>query len=276
MDINITGPKIYFTIPIFGGINITQTTVSLLVVTLVILGAAYAMTRKITRRPGKRQVIVEKLIGMLTNTVTDTMGAHNKRFVPYIGTLFLCSIIGSVVGMTQVFRSTTADLSVTLAWALATVFIVWYSNIRQHGFFGWLKSFTEPIAVMTPMNIVSEISTPVAMAFRHFGNVAGGSVLMTIVYTALAGLNTLVFGWLPEAVLAVIPPIFQVGIPAVLSVYFDLFSGFIQAFVFSLLSMVYIGMANPPEAEQTVAQRKQAKQLKKSKKKNKTNNLEVK
>lgn len=276
MDINITGPKIYFTIPIFGGINITQTTVSLLVVTLVILGAAYAMTRRITKRPGGRQVIVEKLVTMLTNTVTDTMGAHNKRFVPYIGTLFLCSIIGSLVGMTQVFRSTTADLSVTLAWALATVFIVWYSNIRQYGFLGWLKSFTEPIVVMTPMNIVSEISTPVAMAFRHFGNVAGGSVLMTIVYAALAGLNTLVFGWLPEAVLAVIPPIFQVGIPAVLSVYFDLFSGFIQAFVFSLLSMVYIGMANPPETEQTVAQRKQAKQLKKSKKKNKTNNLEVK
>lgn len=246
MDINITGPKIYFTIPIFGGINITQTTVSLLAVTIIILAAAYAMTRSIKKRPGGRQVIVEKLITMLTNTVMDTMGAHNKRFVPYIGTLFLCSIIGSVIGMTQVFRSTTADLSVTLAWALATVFIVWYSNIKRDGFLAWLKSFTEPIVVMTPMNIVSEVATPVAMAFRHFGNVAGGSVLMTIVYTALAGVNSLVFGWLPEAVVALIPPIFQVGIPAALSVYFDLFSGFIQAFVFSLLSMVYIGMANPP------------------------------
>ena len=246
MEINVTGAKIYFTIPIFGGINITQTTVSLLAVTLIILSAAYAMTRKITKRPCGRQVIVEKLVSMLTNLVCDTMGAHNKKFVPYIGTLFLSSLIGSVIGMTQIFRSTTADLSVTLAWAIATVLIVWYSKIRQLGFLGWLKSFTEPIAVMTPMNIVSEIATPVAMAFRHFGNVAGGSVLMTIIYAALSGLNTLLFGWLPESVLGFIPPVFQVGIPAALSVYFDIFAGFVQAFVFSLLSMVYIGMANPP------------------------------
>ena len=248
MDIKVTGPKIYFSfeVPFLGTVNITQTTVSLFAVTLLLMISAWVLTRNISKRPGRKQVVVEKLITMLTNTVVDTMGAHNKRFVPYIGTLFLCSILGSVIGMTQVFRSTTADLSVTLAWSLATVFVVWYSNIKRDGFIAWLKSFTEPIAVMTPMNIVSEVSTPVAMAFRHFGNVAGGSVLMTIVYTALAGLNTLVFGWLPEGVMALIPPIFQVGIPAVLSVYFDLFSGFIQAFVFSLLSMVYIGMANPP------------------------------
>lgn len=246
MDINVSGAKIYFTIPIFGGINITQTTISLLAVTIIILSAAFAMTRKIAKRPCGRQVIVEKLVSMLTSLVCDTMGEHNIKFVPFIGTLFLSSIVGSVIGMTQIFSSTTADLSVTLAWAVATVSIVWYSKIRQLGFLGWLKSFTEPIAVMTPMNIVSEIATPVAMAFRHFGNVAGGSVLMTIIYTALAEVNTLVFGWLPETVVKFIPPIFQVGIPAVLSVYFDIFAGFVQAFVFSLLSMVYIGMANPP------------------------------
>ena len=256
MDINVTGAKIYFTIPIFGGINITQTTVSLLAVTILILSVAFAMTRKITKRPGGKQVIVEKLVSMLMNLVSDTMGAHNKKFVPYIGTLFISSIIGSVIGMTQIFRSTTADLSVTLAWSIATILIVWYSKIRQLGFLGWLKSFTEPIAVMTPLNIVSEIATPVAMAFRHFGNVAGGSVLMTIVYTALAGVNTLLFGWLPQAVASLIPPIFQVGIPAALSLYFDVFSGFIQAFVFSLLSMVYIGMANPPVEEKPELKKK--------------------
>ncbi len=246
MDINVSGPKIYYTIPIFGGINITQSTVSLLVVTLLIMGIAFWLTRRITKRPGGKQVIVEKLVGMLTNLVCDTMGAHNKRFVPYIGTLFLTSMFGSLIGMTQVFRSTPADLSVTLAWALATISIVWYSKIKRDGFLSWLKSFTEPVAVMTPINIISEVATPVAMAFRHFGNVAGGSVLMTIIYTALAGLNSIVFGWLPEFIYINIPPIFQVGIPAVLSVYFDIFSAFVQAFVFSLLSMVYIGMANPP------------------------------
>ena len=118
MDISVNGPKIYFEIPIFGGIKITQTTVSLLVVTILLMTAAYFLTRKLSKRPGRMQVIVEKLVTMLYGLVEDTMGKHNLVFAPYIGTLFLCSIIGTLIGMTQIFRSTTADLSVTLAWAI--------------------------------------------------------------------------------------------------------------------------------------------------------------
>ena len=102
---------------------------------------------------------------------------------------------------------------------------------------------------MTPMNIVSEIAQPVSMAFRHFGNVAGGSVLTALIYGALATLTTALFSWLPDAAVALIPPIFQVGVPAFLSLYFDLFSGFVQALVFSLLTMVYIAGACPPPEE---------------------------
>ncbi|MBQ7309639.1 MAG: F0F1 ATP synthase subunit A [Clostridia bacterium] len=249
MDIQVTGPKIYFEIPILGGIRITQTTVSLLVVTILLITLSYFLTRKLTKRPGKAQVIVEKLISMLYGLVEDTMGKHNLVFAPYIGTIFLSSIMGTLIGMTQIFRSTTADLSVTLAWALVTSVMVWYHNIKNFGFKAWLKGFTEPIVVMTPMNIVSEIAQPISMAFRHFGNVAGGSVLTALIYSALAALSSLLFSWLPEAAAAVFPPIFQVGIPAFLSIYFDLFSGFVQALVFSLLTMVYVGSACPPPAE---------------------------
>ncbi len=177
------------------------------------------------------------------------MGKHNLKFAPYIGTLFLCSSFGTLIGTTQLFRSTTADLSVTAAWALVTTGMVWYNNIKNFGFKTWLKGFTEPIAVMTPMNIVSEIATPVSMAFRHFGNVAGGSVLTALVYAALAGASHALFSFLPEAILACLPPFLQVGIPAFLSIYFDLFSGFVQALVFSLLTMVYVGAACPPKEE---------------------------
>ena len=249
MDISVNGPKIYFEIPIFGGIKITQTTVSLLVVTILLMTAAYFLTRKLSKRPGRMQVIVEKLVTMLYGLVEDTMGKHNLVFAPYIGTLFLCSIFGTLIVMTQIFRSTTADLSVTLAWAIVTSILVWYNNIKNFGFKAWLKGFTEPIVVMTPMNIVSEIAQPVSMAFRHFGNVAGGSVLTALIYGALAALTSLLFSWLPAAAAAVFPPIFQVGIPAFLSIYFDLFSGFVQALVFSLLTMVYVGGACPPPAE---------------------------
>ncbi len=249
MDISVTGPKIYYTIPILGGINITQTTVSLFAVTVLLIVLSYFLTRRLTKRPGRMQVIVEKLVTMLYGLVEDTMGTHNLKFAPYIGTLFLSSIFGTLIGMTQIFRSATADLSVTLAWALVTTALVWYHNIKNFGFLAWLKGFTEPIVVMTPMNIVSEIAQPISMAFRHFGNVAGGSVLTALIYGALAALSTALFSWLPEAIGAVLPPVFQVGIPAFLSIYFDLFSGFVQALVFSLLTMVYVGGACPPPAE---------------------------
>ncbi len=260
MDLSVTGPKIYYTIPILGGINITQTMVTLLAVTIILIVASYFLTRNLKKRPHGLQVIVEKLVSMLYDLVEDTMGKHNSHFTPFIGTIFLSSILGTLLGMTQIFRSATADLSVTLAWAIVTTLLVWYFNIKNFGFKAWLKGFTEPIVVMTPMNIVSEIATPISMAFRHFGNVAGGSVLTALVYAALAALTSFVFGWLPDAIVAVIPPVLQIGIPAFLSIYFDLFSGFVQALVFSLLTMVYIGAVNPPPPEKIKAEESESNQ----------------
>ena len=250
MDLSVNGPKIYFAIktPI-GDINITQTTVSLLVVTVLLIVLAKLLTRNLTKRPGRLQVLTEKLVGMLYDLVESTMGKHNLKFAPYIGTIFLASIFGTLIGTTQIFRSTTADLSVTLAWALVTSVMVWVSSIKNFGFKSWLKGFTEPIVVMTPMNVVSEIAQPISLAFRHFGNVAGGGVLTSLIYAALASLNTLVFAWLPDAILSCMPPVFAAGIPAFLSIYFDLFASFVQALVFSLLTMIYVGGANPPPAE---------------------------
>ena len=228
---------------------VTQTTVSLIVVTALLTLIAYFATRTLKKRPGGAQVVVEKLTTMLYNLVRDTMGEHNLKFAPYIGTLFLSSIFCTLIGMTQILPSATKDLSVTLAWALVTTGMVWYNNIKNFGFGTWLKGFTEPIVVMTPMNIVSEIAQPISLAFRHFGNVAGGSVLTSLIYAALGGLTQLVFGWLPDQILQIFPTVFQIGIPAVLSLYFDLFSGFVQALVFSLLTMVYVGGACPPPEE---------------------------
>ena len=258
--IDVSGARIILAIPALQelcrdipllelGNIVTQTTISLLVVTVILVLLAYIATKSLTKRPGKAQVVFEKLITMLYNLVRDTMGEHNIRFAPYIGTLFLSSILCTLIGMTQVLPSATKDLSVTLAWALVTTGMVWYNNIKNFGFGTWLKGFTEPIVVMTPMNIVSEIAQPISLAFRHFGNVAGGGVLTALIYAALGGLTQIVFGWLPDQVLAVFPTVFQIGIPAVLSIYFDLFSGFVQALVFSLLTMVYVGGACPPPEE---------------------------
>ena len=265
MDLSVNGPKVYVRIEslyekfagtmvdIFGNLGniVTQTTVSLLAVTILLMILGFVGSRNLSKRPGKLQVVTEKLVNMLYGLVEDTMGKHNTHFAPYIGTLFLCSIVGSLIGTTALFRSTTGDLSVTLAWALVTTGMVWYNNIKNFGFKAWLKGFTEPIVVMTPMNIVSEIAQPLSMAFRHFGNVAGGSVLTSLIYAALAVLSKALFGWLPAAILELFPPIFQAGVPAFLSLYFDFFSGFVQAFVFCLLTMIYVSAACPPADEIT-------------------------
>jgi len=290
--IEVKGASTLFEI---GPIAVTETILSLIVVTLLLGVAGVLLGRNLRKRPGKLQVLTEKGVGMLVNLVKDTMGEHNIGWVPYIGTIFLSSIVGSLIGMTGFLRSTTADLAVVLTWAVMTSVIIWYNSIKRNGFLGWLKGFTEPIAVMTPMNIVSEIAQPVAMAFRHFGNVAGGSIITMIIYTALSLASTALIGlisgsvvmpvillglslWIalsPKkklagkifgtlfAVLGVLGllthfdllggvqiPVLQLGVPAVLSIYFDLFSGFVQAFVFSLLSMVYIAGACPPPEEQ--------------------------
>ncbi len=285
----MNGPKIYFQI---GPVSITQTTVSSFFVMIVLCVLALFLGKGLKKRHGKRQVIVEKLVSMLYGLVEDTMGKHNSYWTPYIGALMMSSLFGSLIGMTGIFRSATADLSTTLTWALMTSVLVWACNIKQSGVRGWLKGFSEPIKVMLPMNIISEIAQPISMAFRHFGNIMGGSVLTSIVYTGLAGISTMVLGNLSRSPIAV-PlillaigiivffvgikkvklslkiigsavvilgvfsllemfdilsgvPILTLGLPGVLSLYFDIFSGCVQALVFSLLTMVYVGNACPP------------------------------
>ena len=168
-SLNVSGAFIYFVIPIFGGIPITQTTVSSLIVTIILIVLSIKLGKNLQKRPTGVQVLVEKGVSMLYGMVAETMGEHNLYWAPFIGTIFLSSILGSRIGMTGLLRSMTADLSCTLVWAVLVSVLIWYNNIKNNGFVGWLKGFTEPIVVMTPMNIIGEIAQPVSMAFRHFG-----------------------------------------------------------------------------------------------------------
>ena len=292
MDVNVSGAFVYFTIPIFGGIPITQTTVSSFLVTLLLIALGIWIGKDLKKRPSGKQVLAEKGVSLMMDLTVSAMGAHNVHWTPFMGTIFLSSIFGSLIGMTGFLRSSTADLSCTLVWSLMVSVIIWYNNIKNNGFVGWLKGFMEPVVVMTPMNIISEIAQPISMAFRHFGNVAGGGVITSIIYTAFSVLSAMVLnavasvGWLMGAGLMLVGiglfiawrkkllvmilsiasfaiglfgllqalgvlsgvPVLALGVPAVLSVYFDVFSAFVQALVFTLLSMAYIdGSCPEPE-----------------------------
>ena len=110
---------------------------------------------------------------------------------------------------------------------------------------GYLLGFTSPIPVMTPFNIIGEIATPVSMTFRHFGNIASGSVITALIYGGLSALSGLVLGLFPGAAGELLSqiPVFGLGLPAILSLYFDFFSSVLQAFIFCMLTMMYIGGA---------------------------------
>lgn len=242
MNVEVNGPKIVFTIPILGGINITETIINSWIIMAVIVGLCIFLTRNLrVKNPSKRQIIAEKLYLMLYNLVRDVMGEKNIKYVPYIGTLFTFSIVGSLSSLTGL-RPITGDLSTTLGWALVTFMLVQVTNIRSHGVGGWLKSFTEPVIVITPLNLISEIANPISIAFRHFGNIASGLVITSLVYAALAALSNAILSFIPNDFISTIP-IFQVGLPAILSIYFDLFTSFLQAYIISMLTMVFVSSA---------------------------------
>ncbi len=237
---NVHGPKIMFEIPFLGGIPVSETIVNSWIVMAVIALICFFLGRNLTvRNPGKRQLVAEKAVLLITNLVKSVMGEKNAGYAPYIGTLLIFSAVSSLSSLTGL-RAPTADLATTFGWALVTFFMVQIVNIKHHGVGGWLKSFTKPIFIMTPMNIISEIANPVSMAFRHFGNIASGVVITELVYTALAGLSALVLGRIPFLSNV---PLLQVGLPALLSIYFDLFTSCLQAYIFSMLTMVFVSGA---------------------------------
>lgn len=248
MEVEILGPRkiISFTV---GGteIAISETLVTgwivMILLTIIILILTHDM--KVVPET-KRQVAAEWMVNFFENTVKDTMGPKMIKFAPYVATIFCFALLGALISMFGL-RSMTVDINCTGTWAMMTLILITYWKLRNNGLGGYLKSFTEPVFIITPINILSEVATPVAMAIRMFGNMASGMILSALVYAALTLLSQLVYGIIGLSLTYF--NIFQIGIPAVLSIYFDLFSGTIQSYVFIMLTMAYVGDAANPEKE---------------------------
>ena len=251
MDVNIVGPKVYWEIdlpwdnPLFGKIQISET----LVVSWIVLAAITLLCIWLTHNLkvkdiSKRQAFAEMLVEVADKFVIGNMGQKFAYFVPFVAALFATSVISNLIGLLGL-RSPTADLNTEAAWALVVFTMITIQKIKASGFGGYLKGFTQPIPVMTPFNVLSELATPVSMACRHFGNILSGIVINTLIYSALALASSKLLGLIPGAVGALLShvPILDVGIPAVLSVYFDWFSGCMQAFIFCMLTTMYIANA---------------------------------
>ncbi len=241
MEVSINGPKIVAEIPIGGiTVTITETVINSWIIIGVVLILCLILTHKMEVRPRKKtQVLAEWAVNAVDKMVEGTMGKSCMKYSPYIMALLVSSALGSLISLTTL-RSTTADINTTITWAACTFVLIQFNGIRTKGLKKYFKGFFEPVAFISPLNIISEFSTPLSMAFRQFGNIAAGMVITTLLYSALASFSSMLFH--------TSVPVLQIGIPAVLSVYFDLFTGLLQAYIFSMLTMVFISNARDEES----------------------------
>lgn len=175
--------------------------------------------QKVDETPSILVTLVEFFTESVNGLVVSTMGENNMMFAPYIFTLFIFLIISNIAGVIGV-SSPTSNYSVTLALALITFITTQYFGIKTAGIGGYLKGFFSPIPLLAPLNIIGELANPISLSFRLFGNILSGGLIMALIASA--------FGTLTAAVA-----------PA-LNIYFDLFSGILQAFIFTMLTMVFI------------------------------------
>ena len=249
MEVDISGARVFFTIPtnipILGDLQISETLVVSWIVMALITGLCIWLTHDLkVEKISKRQAVAEMLVEMANKFVIGNAGEKFRKLIPFVAALFATSGVSNLISLIGL-RSPTADLSTEAAWAIVVFIMITAQKIKTSGIGGYLKGFTTPIAVMTPFNVLSELATPISLACRHFGNILSGVVINALIYGALALASSKLLGLLPGVLGGVLSqiPILSVGLPAITSVYFDWFSGVMQAFIFCMLTVMYIANA---------------------------------
>ena len=249
MEVDISGARVFFTIPtnipILGDLQISETLVVSWIVMALITGLCIWLTHDLkVEKISKRQAVAEMLVEMANKFVIGNAGEKFRKLIPFVAALFATSVVSNLISLIGL-RSPTADLSTEAAWAIVVFIMITAQKIKTSGIGGYLKGFTTPIAVMTPFNVLSELATPISLACRHFGNILSGVVINALIYGALALASSKLLGLLPGMLGGVLSqiPILSVGLPAITSVYVDWFSGVMQAFIFCMLTVMYIANA---------------------------------
>lgn len=243
--ISITGARIYFTIPMpVMDLPITESQVNSVLVMIAILGLCLYLTHGISVVPGsKRQLVAEYIVEKAQHLVDDNMGKRFSAFAPFVAAVMALSAFSSLSSLLGLFPP-TSDMNVVAGWAILVFVLITYYKLKG-GLLPYVRGFFEPVFIFAPFNIIGEIATPVSMSFRHYGNVLSGVVISTLIAYALQSLSHMLLGWLPGFLGEL--PFLQVGLPAILSLYFDIFSGLMQAFIFAMLTMLYIATGFPEE-----------------------------
>ncbi len=241
--VQIAGALVFLEIPApLMPIYLSESQVNSWGVMISILGLCLYLTHGLTAKAElKRQLVAEWMVEKCEALVRNNMGGYFKEWAPFIAAIMGLSAFSSLICLLGLF-SPTCDVNITFGWAILVFFMIMYYKFRG-GVWNYTKGLFKPIPVFAPMNVIGEFATPVSMAFRHYGNILSGAVISALIGSALTGLSKSVLGFLPGFLGDI--PLLRVGLPAVLSIYFDVFSGLMQAFIFAMLTMLNVAGAVP-------------------------------
>ncbi|MBR6442568.1 MAG: F0F1 ATP synthase subunit A [Clostridia bacterium] len=241
--ISIAGALIFLEIPApVMPLIITESQVNSWAVMISILGLCLYLTHGLTAKAVcKRQLAAEWIVEKSEKLVKDNMGGFFAEWGPFITAIMALSAFSSLICLLGLF-SPTGDVNVTFGWAILVFILIMYFKFKG-GLWNYFIGLFKPIPVFAPMNLIGEFATPVSMAFRHYGNILSGAVISALIGGALTGLTRSILGFLPGFLGDI--PFLKAGLPAILSIYFDVFSGLMQAFIFAMLTMLNISGAVP-------------------------------
>ena len=241
--ISIAGAMIFLEIPApVMPLIITESQVNSWAVMISILGLCLYLTHGLTAKAVcKRQLAAEWIVEKSEKLVRDNMGGFFAEWGPFITAIMALSAFSSLICLLGLF-SPTGDVNVTFGWAILVFILIMHFKFRG-GLWNYFIGLFKPIPVFAPMNLIGEFATPVSMAFRHYGNILSGAVISALIGGALTGLTRSILGFLPGFLGDI--PFLRIGLPAILSIYFDVFSGLMQAFIFAMLTMLNISGAVP-------------------------------
>lgn len=242
--IDIAGADIYFTLQLpIQNLPITESQVNSALVMISILGLCLFLTHGIcSGNLTARHHIAEWIVEKVKAIVDGNMGAYFSGFAPFVAAILALSAFSSLLALFGLYAP-TSDVNIVGGWAILVFILITYYKMKC-GPVQYIKDMSDPVLLM-PLNLISEVATPISMAFRHYGNVLSGAVISVLVATGLQGLSSMLLGFLPGFLGDI--PFLQIGIPAILSIYFDLFSGCLQAYIFAMLTMLYIANGFPAE-----------------------------
>jgi F-type H+-transporting ATPase subunit a len=216
--LNLGGIEIRFDI-----VTVIMSVIVLVLLVLLALFLRRALRQEIEEKPNRVQAALDMLIDLLRGQLTSNFASERLAVAmfPFISTLFLYVLLCNWLGVIPYMTSPTQDLNVTMGLALMVFVVSQFLAVRMRGVRRYLKGYLEPVPFLLPLNIIGEISKPMSHAFRLFGNILAGSILVTVVMVKFAP--------------TVVPPVLQL--------VFGLFFGAIQAFVFAILAVAYINVA---------------------------------